>query len=139
MMEARLKKGGSSFTLVSHHNEPRVRTMNKQLLYQWEEEIAERLPILNSWQVANVALFSYGVARQVVCAERVESATRRWRRFLDNANFPLAGFFQAWRRWVVEAMGSQALTLLVDETKVHERMGAMVVGLAWEGRCIPLA
>ena len=109
------KKEDSSFTLVSHHNEPKVRTMNNQLLYQWEETIAEAMPIMNSWQVANMALFSYGViraescqqsevARQVACGERVDSAARRWRRFLDNTSFPLAGFFQAWSSWVVEAL-----------------------------------
>jgi hypothetical protein len=31
------------------------------------------------------------------------------------------------------------LTLLVDETKIGDQVAAMVVGVAWEGRCIPLA
>ena len=124
--------------------------MNNLLLYQWEREIAEQLGMLNSWQVANVALFSDGVikaescqqgeiARQVLCGERVESAARRWRRFLDNRRFPIADFFGGWSRWVVGALKQTAITLLVDETKVHERMGVMMVGLAWEGRCLPLA
>jgi hypothetical protein len=124
--------------------------MNHQLLYQWESEIGEKLGMLNSWQVANVALFSYGViaaescqqetiARKVISGERVTSAARRWRRFLDNEQFPLEAFFEGWSRWVVSALGSQAITLLVDETKVKDRIGSMVVGVAWEGRCIPLA
>src|SRR5689334_13777270 len=114
--------------------------MNNEILYQWEETIAEELPILNSWQAANVALYSYGVisaescqqsevARQIVCGERVDSAERRWRRFLSNSGFPLTDFFQRWSKWVVKAMGQQAITLLVDETKLHERIGAMVVGV----------
>lgn len=64
--------------------------MNYKLLYQWEAEVTGHLPCLNSWQGANVALFSYGVvkaescqqgqvARQVCCGEGVESAARRWR------------------------------------------------------------
>jgi hypothetical protein len=105
---------------------------------------------LNSWQQANVALFSYGiiraescqqesVARQVSCGEAVASTARRWRRFLDNEHFPLEAFFAEWSAWVLEAIGSQAITLLVDETKIHDRMGVMLVGLAWQGRCLPLA
>jgi hypothetical protein len=123
--------------------------MNLKLLYQWKAELTNHLPGLNSWQVENVALFSYGViqaescqqaqvARQVNCGERVESAARRWRRFLSNAAFPLRQFFAEWTGWVVKAVGSQEVTLLVDETKLHERIGVMVVGLAWQKRCIPL-
>ncbi len=31
------------------------------------------------------------------------------------------------------------ITLLVDETKIADHVGVMVVGVAWEGRCLPLA
>lgn len=124
--------------------------MNYALLYQWEQVLAGRLGCLNSWQQANVALFSYGimraegcqqgeVARQVSCGEAVESTARRWRRFLDNEGFPLEAFFAQWSGWVVEALGKRQITLLVDETKVHDRVGVMLVGVAWEGRCLPLA
>jgi Transposase DDE domain len=123
--------------------------MNFKVLYQWKEEIASHLGTLNSWQVENVALFSYGVvkaescqqgqiARQVSCGEQVESSMRRWRRFLDNEGFPLESFFQQWTSWVVEALGEKRITLLVDETKLHDRIGVMMVGVAWQGRCIPL-
>lgn len=124
--------------------------MNLKLLYQWTDELATHLPSLNEWQTSNVGLFSYGViraescqqqdiARQVSCGERVESSARRLRRFLNNSAFPLAAFFGEWTRWVVQAMDRQPLTLLVDETKVSDRVAVMMVGLAWEGRCIPLA
>lgn len=124
--------------------------MNQEILYQWEAEIAAQLPMLNSWQVANVALFSYGVitaescqqeaiARQVICGERVASAARRWRRYLNNEQFPLTGFFEGWSRWISGELADKRLTLLVDETKVRDRIGVMVVGVAWESRCIPLA
>jgi hypothetical protein len=115
--------------------------MNYPLLYQWEELLSAHLSCLNSWQRANVALFSYGiiraescqqgsVARQVSCGERVESTARRWRRFLDNEKFPLQAFFQQWSRWVSTMVGQQEITLLVDETKIEDRIGAMIVGLA---------
>jgi hypothetical protein len=126
-----------------------VKTMNYALLYQWETLLAGHLPSLNGWQRANIALFSYGViraescqqetvARQVSCGEAVESAARRWRRFLDNTRFPLEAFFSDWSRWVLEALGGSQVTLLVDETKLHERVGVMVVGVAWQARCLPL-
>jgi hypothetical protein len=124
--------------------------MNHQVLYQVSEEISKWLPCLNSWQVDNVALFSQGiilaqscqqqpVARQVATAERVESCARRWRRFLDNKSLPLAELFGQWSRWVIEKLDQETVYLLVDETKLGDRLAAMVVGVAWEGRCLPLA
>lgn len=124
--------------------------MNYPLLYQWEEQLRSELPSLNSWQAANMALFSYGiiqaessqqgaVARQVVCGEKVESASRRWRRFLSNAAFSLGDFFREWSSWVLRGLGMKAVSLLVDETKLGDRLGVMMVGVAWEGRCLPLA
>jgi hypothetical protein len=125
------------------------RTMNHRLLYQMEQQITAHLPCLNSWQGANVALFSLGVieaeqcqqgavARKVSCGEKVESAERRWRRLIANEHLPLAAFFGEWVAWVATALGEQHLTLLVDETKLSDRIGVMMVGIAWEGRCLPL-
>ncbi|MBI1256638.1 MAG: transposase [Chloroflexi bacterium] len=124
--------------------------MNSQLLYQWETALSAHLPCLNSWQRANAALFRYGivsaescqqgaVARQVSCGEQVENTARRWRRWLDNDALELERFFREWSRWVAESVGSRKVTLLVDETKLHDRVGVMMVGLAWAGRCLPLA
>jgi hypothetical protein len=128
----------------------RVKPMNEKLLYQWTNEIATHFTALNTWQVENIALFSYGVieaescqqgevSRQVSCGEQVESTSRRWRRFLNNHRFPLEKFFQAWSRWVSHSLKTHMLTLLVDETKRHDRIGVMMIGLAWQKRCIPLA
>lgn len=124
--------------------------MNYRLLYQWEKEIATELPCLNSWQAANVALFSLGVieagkcqqqevAYKVATGERVESCMRRWRRFQANKGLAMSTFFGQWSRWLLRALGRRQVHLLVDETKLQDRIGALVVGVAWEGRCIPLA
>jgi hypothetical protein len=124
--------------------------MNYKLLYQLEALLSAHLPSLNSWQQANVALFSYGVieaescqqgkiARQVSCGEQVESTSKRFRRWLDNEAFDLEAFFREWSRWVVESVGEERVMLVVDETKLDERVGVMMVGLAWQGRCLPLA
>jgi hypothetical protein len=131
------------------NQENQERAMNYALLYQWEELLSAHLPGFNSWQRANVALLSYGimqaencqqrqVAKAVSCGERVESAARRWRRFLDNDRLELSRFFEDRSRWVIGGLGCRAITLVVDETKVHDRMAVMMVGLAWEGRCLPL-
>lgn len=124
--------------------------MNYKLLYQIEQMLSAHLPCFNGWQHANVALFSYGVmraescqqgqiARQVNGAETIDSTLRRWRRFLANDSLDLEAFFAQWSAWVVKALGVKQVTLLVDETKLDERIGVMMVGLAWEGRCLPLA
>lgn len=124
--------------------------MNQNILYQWTEELAMRLPSLNSWQVENLSLFSYGVilaessqqmliARKVVCGERVSSAERRLRRFNDNASLPLSEFFAEWTKWIVSSLETDQVVILVDETKLGKRLGLMVVGIAYEGRCIPIA
>lgn len=113
--------------------------MNYELLYQFEQLLSAHLPCLNSWQQANVALFSYGViaaescqqgtmARAVSCGEQVESTARRFRRWLANEAVDRAGFFEAWGRWVVSRVGTEEMTLLVDETRLHDRIGVMMVG-----------
>jgi hypothetical protein len=124
--------------------------MSYPILYQWSETIANQLPCLNSWQVDNVSLFSIGVmqaeccqqeqvARQVATGEKIASCSRRWRRFLDNDRFPLAEFFKEWTRWIESQLPKGKVYLLVDETKLADRIGAMIVGVAWQGRCLPLA
>jgi hypothetical protein len=124
--------------------------MNYKLLYQLEELLSAHIPSMNSWQQANVALFSYGViqaegcqqgeiARQVSCGEQIESTTKRFRRWLDNQALDLETFFSEWSRWVVKSVGGERVTLVVDETKLEARVGVMMVGLAWQGRCLPLA
>ncbi|MCB8979116.1 MAG: hypothetical protein H6657_17010 [Ardenticatenaceae bacterium] len=122
--------------------------MSYPVLYQWIQTIATHLPCLNSWQVENVGLFTIGImraescqqqqiARQVATGEKIESCARRLRRFLDNALFPLHAFFAQWTAWIVSQLPLGKLYLLVDETKLQDRLAVMVVGVAWEGRCIP--
>jgi hypothetical protein len=78
--------------------------------------LSAHLPCFNSWQQANVALFSYGVikaescqqgeiARAVICGEQVESSARRFRRWLDNKAVDLDAFLREWSHWVVSSVG----------------------------------
>lgn len=43
--------------------------MNRELLYQWKRCLSAHLPGLNSWQLANLALFSYGIIKAEVCQQ----------------------------------------------------------------------
>lgn len=124
--------------------------MNYTLLYQMETMVAAHFSSLNSWQQQNVALFAYGViatencqqgklARAVSCGEAVESTARRWRRWLNNPAIDHGRFFAELTAWVSQNLPTDTVTLLVDETKLHDRIGIMAVGVAWEGRCLILA
>jgi len=48
-------------------------------------------------------------------------------------------FFQEWTKSIVKTLKLKQVVLAVDETKLKARFGVMVVGLVYEGRCIPLA
>jgi len=124
--------------------------MNKQLLYQWRGQISKHLGSMNVWQKENVALFSLGIieakssqqrqiAEQLSEVGEADSVKRRLQRFLANDNIEMDAFFKEWTQWVAAACEQDSYTLLVDETKLGERLGVMMVALAYEGRAIPLA
>jgi hypothetical protein len=90
-------------------------------------------------------------SRAVVCAESCHerklagsvggnpnSQRRKLQRFLGS-KLVMKRFFQQWASAVVRQFGLKSLTLVVDETKLDDRIGVMVVGAVYEGRCIPLA
>jgi len=97
--------------------------MPQEILYQWENEIATHLPSLNSWQVVNMALFSYGVvqaesSQQVQISRRLRaygqraSLVRRLQRFLANPNLRVSEISRDWCYWIWTALGEPAeLTL----------------------------
>ena len=145
-----LKTSGSSATLSVDENAKGGQPMNPDILYQWTAELAMQLPGLNSWQVTNLGLFSYGVieaessqqmqiARKVACGEQAASAEKRLRWFIANERLSLTRFFEEWTAWVLRCLKGPEVVLLVDETKLADRLAVMVVGVAFEGRCIPLA
>lgn len=124
--------------------------MNLKQLYQLGEEIAIHIPSLNKWQRDNLAMFSLGVVQAESCiqnkvAKRLRklgkrsTVERRFQRFVSNERLPLERAQVEWSRWVLKALVSEEIILLVDETHLGEQVSAMVVGVAYEGRCIPLA
>jgi hypothetical protein len=124
--------------------------MNHEQVYQWYQEIHERLP-LSKWQAKGLAIFSLGV----VCSERstlskiaeqmwkfgrAESIERRLRRWIANPRIVLAACCRMWSKWVLDSvLGKGQIILLVDLTKLGDRLDVLMVGLSYRRRCIPLA
>lgn len=69
---------------------------------------------------------------------KAESQRRRIQRFISR-QLDLGIFFKVWTRSVMQHLKPKLVTLIVDETKLRDKIGIMLVGVAFEGRCIPLA
>jgi len=104
---------------------------------------------MGKWQAKGLALFSYGIVLAEACqvskvAEglawvgKIPTMEKRLKRWLDNEGIDLEGCWQAWVEWVWQACDLPRAILLVDETKLSDRLGVMMVSLAYEGRAIPL-
>lgn len=124
--------------------------MNLQQLYQWQEQVATTFSGLGAWQAKGLALFSVGVVLAERCtlskvAEKLgqvgkaDTLERRLQRWLSNPRIDDASMSESWIGWVLREFGQREVVLLVDETKLSDRLSAMVVGLAYEQNCIPLA
>lgn len=119
-------------------------------VYQWFDEIAERMP-LGKWQSLGLAMFSLGVVWSEHCwvskvAERLwgfgkaDTVERRLQRWLANPHIDIETCCRAWAEWVLSSLvDAKRIILLVDLTKLSNRMDVLVVGLAYRKRCIPLA
>jgi hypothetical protein len=121
--------------------------MNLRKLYQWVKHISKSWQGVTSHFRENVQVFSRAVVRaessQIrkiagVSGGRADSQRRRLQRFVQREQ-PMKAFFQNWTRSVVRAIGQRQIVLVVDETKLKALWGVMVVGVVYEGRCIPLA
>ncbi len=121
--------------------------MNKRQLYQWVRGVSKDWTGVTRHFRESVVVFSRGVARAqssqvrkiAGCAGgKADSQRRRIQRFLAHEG-SLAPFFKHWTRSVVRALKLKAVVLIVDETKLKDQLGVMVVGLAYDKRCIPLA
>jgi hypothetical protein len=123
--------------------------MNPKLLYQWMSVIQTQFYNLSKWQAVGLALYSYGVVLAGHCqgskvAEslgffaRIPTLERRFRRWLSNRRIDMEACFQVWTFWVWKSLDAPRAVLLVDETKIADRIGVMMVSLAYENRAIPL-
>jgi hypothetical protein len=123
--------------------------MSYPQLYQWFDEIVQHLPSLNRWQSKRLVIFALGVILAERCSlskvaeylpwfGRADSLERRFQRFVSDVHLLVGRVQQEWVRWVLKAYESGVLVLLVDETKLSDHLSVMLVGLAYQSRCIPL-
>jgi hypothetical protein len=124
--------------------------MTMKKVYQLFKEIRQWLP-LKKWQAMGLALFSIGVvvserstlskvAEKLWFAGRVDSLERRFQRWIANPRIDVKVCCQAWVRWVFSSMVDlEEVMLLVDLTKLSDRLDILMVGVAYRKRCIPLA
>ena len=125
--------------------------MSHKKVYHWVKKMSK------NWAKAGysrhfceaMVIFSKGVAKAKSSQIRKISANvggqrnsqrRRLQRFVKREVDRML-WFKVWTQIVVKTIGakSKRLILIVDEVKIEDRFGAMVVGLAYENRCIPLA
>jgi hypothetical protein len=124
--------------------------MNEGQLYQWMEQIQSHMR-LGKWQNLTLAAFSLGVMETRRCTlsivseglgllGKADSVERRLQRWLDNAHLQREVYQARWRAWLWQKLEmSEPLTVLVDETKLSDHLSIMMVGLAYQQRCLPLA
>jgi hypothetical protein len=120
--------------------------MNQAQFYQWRDEIQHRLGVSKP-QSMGLAMYSLGVIQAErssisKVAERLggtwgklPTIERRLQRVVSNTGI---GMDQVGEAWVMSQYDSDEVVLLVDETKLGKHLSVMMVGLAYQQRCIPL-
>ncbi len=121
--------------------------MNQAPICQWLEGMSKQWCGFTRHFRVNVVRYSVAVAlvrsthlRKLAggtCGES-NSQRRRLQRFVGR-ELDLSHFFGEWTRSLVTWLGQPRPTLVVDETKLKDRFGVMVVDVACGQRCIPLA
>jgi hypothetical protein len=123
--------------------------MNQKQFYQWLEEIRKRFPSLKKWQATGLAMMSYGIIKSrhsqasLIAEElpefgKASTVERRIQRWIANPRINVEEVTQSWAQWVLGNYHAQELYLLVDETKISDRIGCMMLSIAVEKRAIPL-
>lgn len=124
--------------------------MNHHELYQaFAEKVQAALPSLAHWQARGLALMSFGIAlsqasqvskisEALAFAGGLATVEKRLKRWLGNPRIDIDHVCSQWVRWVWSVSQLERPILLVDETKIGDRMGVMMVSLAYDKRAIPL-
>lgn len=120
-------------------------------LYAHFLRLVQSFSCLGAWQKRAFALWCCGVILAEACqitavadalvgvqAANAAALSKRLARFLSNPRISDELLSQAWVRWVAQTYASQHWIILVDETKLSDHLGVMMVGLAYRGRAIPL-
>ena len=121
--------------------------MSLRKLYQWLRASSKDWDGVTRHFRENVRVFSRAVVvaqssqiRKIAGATsgQADSQRRRLQRFIQHKQ-PMGAFFANWTRSVLKTLRQRQVVLVVDETKLKDAWGVMVVGVVYEGRCIPLA
>jgi hypothetical protein len=123
--------------------------MNLVTVYRLREEIEGRFPSLGKWQAIGLAQACVGLILERHCgigriAEgllrfgKLETVKQRLKRWLKNERIHVQTACYDWMSWVWSSWGMARPLLLVDETKLGEHLGVMMVSVAYAGRAIPL-
>jgi len=123
--------------------------MNPEIVYRLRTELADHLPSLNRWQVSGLAVACAALSLEKHCSlsrmaeavpelGSVNTVRQRLKRWVQNPGIRVEAVCEDWIRWVWSRWGMSRALLLVDETKLNDRIGVMMVSLAYGGRAIPL-
>lgn len=123
--------------------------MNQGQFYQWFQVMQQRFSDLKKWQVTGLAIISYGVLKarrsqaSMIAEElpefgKASTVERRIQRWIANQRIDTSKACTAWTKWIMEVYQGAWVYLLVDETKLSDRIGCIMVSLAFERRAIPL-
>jgi hypothetical protein len=121
-------------------------------LYAWFKTIASHFSHLGYWQKYALTLFSLGVVLAEQCriayvADSLESLGRfgktgaiekRLHRFLSNCRISDELCSRSWVMWLASTFHSCHWIILVDETKLGNHLGVMMVSVAYRQCAIPL-
>jgi len=121
-------------------------------VYKKAKNLVKHFPNMNKYEQRNLAYFTSGLCKarsplqndiaNALCIagmQNPDSIARRLRRFIANPELREAPTMMAWQRRVFSCLAGKMLRLVVDETKLPSGMAMMMVGVAFEGRAIPLA
>ena len=123
----------------------------QSVLRQWNEEIRKRMTHLSKPQSKALAAFSVGIGKEEGCglsaadkklsfAENPAAVERGIQRFIASDGIDHAESCRVAARRVIGSLPEdKPVVLLVDETSLKDRLKAMVVAVAFEGRAIPVA
>ena len=120
-------------------------------LYHWTNQIKSMFPNLSKPQAEVIAAFSFGIAKaksrpfyavalSLTFLGIPDTVETRLRRFISNPRVDMAESCKRLARSVIRALPrKKTVILLVDETSLRDRLKAMVVSVAYEGRAISVA
>lgn len=123
--------------------------MNDITFYQWRIEVCKHFSNLKKWQVLGLAIISIGIikarcSQASIIAEEIpefgkaSTVERRIQRWIANSRILVWQVSIFWAQWVLENYEGKVIFLLVDETKISDRIACMMISLAIENRAIPL-